>query len=82
MPARAGFRALCHVEQQTVHGDRVFHLTPRKVGKAPFHLFYLHGGAFSIDIGFVHWQFIESLIRLTGLQGAGAALSAGARAPA
>jgi epsilon-lactone hydrolase len=65
MPARR-LRALCHVEQKMAHGDRVFHLIPRKAGEAPFHLFYLHGGAFSIDIGFVHWQFIESLVRSTG----------------
>jgi acetyl esterase/lipase len=59
-------RSLCHVEPRKDHGDRVFRLTPRKGGEAPFHLFYVHGGAYSIDIGFVHWQIIENLIRLTG----------------
>lgn len=64
-------RSLCTVQQRREHGDRVFDLVPRRGGKSfsrnlPFHLFYLHGGAFSIDIGFVHWQFIEAMIRLTG----------------
>jgi epsilon-lactone hydrolase len=64
MPSRR-LRSLCAVEHGHVHGDRVFDLMPRK-GGPPFHLFYLHGGAYSIEIGFMHWQFIESLIRLTG----------------
>ena len=57
-------RSLCDVRRSEVHGDVVYRLTPRG-RSAPFHVFFLHGGAYSIDIGFVHWQFIESLIRLT-----------------
>lgn len=59
-------RSLCSIRHRQVHGDRLFDLVPRAGGRPPFHLFYLHGGAYSIDIGFVHWQFIEAMIRLTG----------------
>jgi epsilon-lactone hydrolase len=65
MPSRR-LRALCSVEERREHGDRVFDLAPRRDGAPPFHLFYLHGGAYAIDIGFVHWHFIETMIRLTG----------------
>jgi monoterpene epsilon-lactone hydrolase len=56
---------LCRIDSAKAHGDLVHRLTPRE-GNAPFQLLYLHGGAYSIDIGFVHWQLIESLIHKTG----------------
>ena len=65
MPSRR-LRGLCSVELRREHGDRVFHLAPRRDGAPPFYLFYLHGGAYAIDIAFVHWHFIETMIRLTG----------------
>ncbi|OCC05685.1 hypothetical protein BA190_06960 [Labrys sp. WJW] len=62
----ARLRNLCEIRQEIVHGDRVFHLGPRDGGTAPFHLIYLHGGAYSFAISFLHWRFLEDLIRRTG----------------
>ncbi|WP_181161142.1 alpha/beta hydrolase fold domain-containing protein [Labrys okinawensis] len=62
----ARLRNLCEIRQDIAHGDRVFHLGARDGGKAPFHLLYLHGGAYSFAISFLHWRFLENLIRRTG----------------
>ncbi|WP_454813213.1 alpha/beta hydrolase fold domain-containing protein [Labrys neptuniae] len=62
----ARLRNLCEIRQEVAHGDRVFHLGPRDGGKAPFHLLYLHGGAYSFAISFLHWRFLDDLIRRAG----------------
>lgn len=62
----ARLRALCRIQRQVAHGDPVFHLEPRSGGEASFHLLYLHCGAYSFEISFLHWRFLEDLIRRTG----------------
>lgn len=61
----ARLRRLCRVRRDEAEGGLVFHLEPRD-GEPSFHLLYLHGGAYSFEISFLHWRFLEDLIRRTG----------------
>jgi monoterpene epsilon-lactone hydrolase len=61
----AYLRKRVHVQEQTIHGQAVYILSPRQDGK-PIHVIYLHGGAYVYPLSFTHWLVIQEILKHTG----------------
>ena len=56
-----GMRRRLSVQEQMLHGSRVFTIAPRE-GLKSCHVLYLHGGSYVFEISAPHWRLIEKLI--------------------
>ncbi len=66
-PALPGrwLRQKCDVSEHQIQGHLLFELAPKSTD-SKLHIFYLHGGAYAIDIASVHWWFLKKLVQKTG----------------
>ncbi|GAA4871893.1 alpha/beta hydrolase [Saccharopolyspora cebuensis] len=61
---RGTFRG-CRISCHDVRGFPYFRITPES-GPVPYHVLYLHGGAYVHGIEGAHWRFLDRLVRTTG----------------
>jgi len=58
-------RALCHVTEESVDGQRVVTLAPRRGGGIR-HILYWHGGSYVSALVAPQWEIVRKLIEATG----------------
>ena len=63
MPKR--FKKRYEILEQTVNGQRVYTLAPRR-GKPSTHILYTHGGAYVLPLQWINWNIIQALLERTG----------------
>ena len=64
-PVPKGLKKRYEILEQTVNGQMVFTLTPRR-GKPSTHILYTHGGAYVLPLQWINWNIIQALLERTG----------------
>lgn len=57
-------RRNCDIVKHRVHEHLLYEITPKN-NRSELHIFYLHGGAYAIDIVSLHWSFLKKLVKRT-----------------
>ena len=60
-------KTTCNLETKKYHGRNIFVITPKEGATNNLKMLYFHGGAYIAEASKYHWDFLEKLIKDTGI---------------